>query len=50
MPPLIRYRLLTDDEHWFVRWRCGSLWLLVCGPTTEAQAREWVDGMVAQRL
>ncbi len=50
MPPLIRYRLLIDDGRWFVRWRCGSSWLLVYGPATEAQAREWVDGMVAQQL
>ncbi len=51
MPPMIRYRLLTDDRHhWFVRWYCASRWLLVYGPASEAQAREWVDGMMAQQL
>jgi hypothetical protein len=50
MLPVIHYRLLTDDVDWFVRWHCGSVWLLVYGPATEAQAREWVDGMMAQQL
>ncbi len=50
MSPMIHYRLLTDDEHWFVHWRCGSRWLLVHGPVIQAQAREWIEGMVAQQL
>jgi hypothetical protein len=50
MPPLIHYRLLADGDAWFVRWRCGSFWLPVYGPATQAQAREWVDGMMAQQL
>ena len=47
---MIQYRLLTDDVNWFVHWRCGSRWLLVFGPAAEAQAREWLDAMVAQPL
>lgn len=51
MTPMIRYRLLADDsQHWFVRWYCASSWMLVYGPASEAQAREWVDGMMAQQL
>ena len=47
---LIRYRLLADERHWFVQWRCGSRWLLVHGPASEAEAREWMEGMMAQKL
>ncbi len=50
MLPLIRYRLLSDGNSWFVRWYCASCWMLVYGPVPEAQAREWVDGMMAQAL
>lgn len=51
VPVEIRYRLLADDEgHWYVRWLCGARWLLVHGPVTQAQAREWMDGMRAQVL
>jgi hypothetical protein len=50
VPSMIRYRLLTDDRDWFVQWRCGSRWLLVYGPASEAQAREWIDAMAAQAL
>ncbi len=47
----IRYRLLADDDgSWYVRWLCGARWLLVHGPATQAQAREWMDGMRAQVL
>ena len=47
---MIRYRLMTDNTQWFVQWQCGSRWLLVFGPGPEAQAREWIDAMVAQAL
>ncbi len=47
---MIRYRLVTDEVHWFVHWLCGSRWLLVYGPTAEFQAREWIDAMVTQEL
>ena len=50
MSLMIRYRLTTDDENWFVQWRCGSRWLLVHGPVNEAQAREWMDGILSQQL
>jgi hypothetical protein len=42
--------LLSDENSWFVRWHCGSRWMLVYGPASEAQAREWIDGMMAQLL
>ena len=50
MATLFRYRLLTDEQNWFVQWRCGSRWLLVHGPASEAQAREWMDAVASQEL
>lgn len=49
--PLIRYRLVMIDGQYSVQWRCGMRWLLVYGPIpSEMQAREWMDGMLAQVL
>ena len=50
--PDIRYRIMASDDltEWSVRWLCGSTWLLVEGPGSKAEAREYLDGMRAQGL
>ena len=43
----IYYRLseLEDNSinRWVVSWKCGSRWLLVFGPASEHDARNWMQ-------
>ena len=43
--PETRYKLVSVAGGFTVRWLAGSVWLLVKGPGSLAEARQWVETM-----